>query len=289
VTEKSRLFSLRPLPVYWHLLSLDAPTLAVLWAWAFARAVDAPESWTALAVLGLGTWLLYVADRLLDGRPGTPRGDLRQRHVFHARHQRAFLIAGAIALVPLGWLIAIMPVAARMEYSWLFGIAMLYFAAVHLGLPSISGRLRFPRELAVALIFASASAVPAWSASTTAHVDLVWIVALFALLCWTNCAAIHVWESAQTPRRWSLISTLALLVAALAGTLITAALGHPCVFLLLGAMLASALLLFALDRDFSRARRRLSPQASLSPLALRILADAALLTPLLLLLPWHRK
>ena len=282
------MFSLRSLPVCWHLFSLDAPTLAVLWAWALARAVDAQQSSATLAVLALGTWLLYIADRLLDGRPGSLRGDLRQRHIFHACHRRAFLVAGAVVLLPLGWLIFIMPAAARNEDARLFAAAMLYFGAVHLPWPRALRRLRFPRNLVVAAIFASAATVPAWSASTAAHGDLIWIAGLFALLCWTNCTAIHAWESARPPRRWSLVSTLALVIAAAAAALMTAARSHPQVFLLLVAMAASALLLFALDRDFTRSRRRPSPEGELSPLALRILADAALLTPLLLIIPWRR-
>lgn len=288
VTEKSRIFSLRSLTISWHLLSLDAPTVAVLWAWSFARAVHAPQSWSALAVLGFGTWLLYIVDRLFDGRPGS-RVELRERHIFHARHRRAFLIASLVALAPLAWLLVIMPAAARMEDACLFGAVLLYFAVIHLPHLRILRRLHFPGGLAVAVIFACASAVPAWSASTSAHDDLIWIAGLFAALCWTNCAAIHAWEGAQPPRRWSLVSTMALVVAALAATLMTAALHHGYVFLLLAAMLASALLLFALDRDSSRARRLSSQREGLSPLALRILADAVLLTPLILLLPWHTK
>ena len=38
VAERRRL-RLWGIPVYWHLLSLDAPTVAVLWAWSFARAL----------------------------------------------------------------------------------------------------------------------------------------------------------------------------------------------------------------------------------------------------------
>lgn len=284
VTQERRPLNLRSLPVYWHLLSLDAPTLAVLWAWSLARAVSAPVSPSALAVLGLGTWLIYIADRLLDGRARSLRSDLRQRHLFHARHRRAFLVAGALALVPLGWLIAIMPAAARREDAFLFAVTAFYFAAVHL----TRVRLRFPRELVVAMVFASASAVPAWSASTSAHDDLVWIVALFAALCWLNCAAIHAWEGAQPARRWSLVSTLALVLAAISATFMAAAADHPSVFRLLAALLGSALLLLALDIDFRRARRRPARHEDLSPLALRILADAALLTPLLLLVPWRR-
>jgi hypothetical protein len=277
--------SLRSVPVYWHLLSLDAPTLAVLWAWSFARAVDAPVFWSALAVLGLGTWIFYIADRLLDGRPGSLRSDLRERHDFHACHRRAFLVAGALALIPLGWFIVLMPAAARREDASLFVAALAYFVAVHGPLPRLP--LDFLRNLAVAVIFAAASAVPAWFGSAQAHEDLVWVVSLFAGLCWTNLTAIHVWESPQPPRRWSLISTLALLVAILAGVLMTAAVHHRSVFLLLAAILGSALLLFALDRDFRRARRQPSRHGELSPLALRILADAVLLTPLLLLIPWR--
>jgi hypothetical protein len=285
VTEQDRHSALRFLPLYWHLLSLDAPTLAVLWAWTIARAVGVPASGQTLAVLGLGTWLLYIADRLLDGRAGFFRDDLRQRHVFHARHRRSFLVVGAVALVPLGWLIAVMPVLARREDACLFVAAMLYFAAVHLPIPRI--HVRFLRELAVALVFACATAVPAWSESAVAHDDLLWIVGLFAALCWLNCDAIHVWERAQPPRRWSLVSTWALAISAVAGMLMSAAVHHAPVFRLLAAMLGSALLLFGLDRDFSRARRNPSPDGELSLLALRILADAALLTPLLLLIPWR--
>lgn len=276
---------LRAVPVCWHLFSLDAPSVAVLWAWALARSVGADASWSALAVLGIGTWLIYVTDRLLDSRPGASGADLRERHFFHARHRRALLVCGAVSVVPLAWLIVCrMPAAARREDAWIFLAAMVYFAAVHL--PKI--RIRFPHELAVAPVFAAATVAPAWAASTTARVDLLWLAALFAALCWLNCAAIHAWESAKPPRRWSFTSTLALAIACLAGALMFPAMHHPGVFRLLAAMLASALLLFALDRDFRRSRRHaVTPYGELSTLALRILADAALLTPLLLMFSWR--
>ncbi len=71
--------------LYWHLLSLDAPTVAVLWAWSFDRAVGCPTPSVRSPCSALGTWLIYVADRLLDARPapstaarsrGTPRAPL---------------------------------------------------------------------------------------------------------------------------------------------------------------------------------------------------------------------
>ena len=271
-------------PVYWHLLSFDAPTVAVLWAWSFARAVRVAAAPASLAVLGIGTWLLYIADRLLDGRDGGTRNDLRERHFFHARHRRALLVAGYAAAISLAVFIFFMPPAARREDTVIFAVAMVYFAVVHL--PSV--RLRFPRELVVGLVFALACIVPAWSQSGPARADLAVLALLFAALCWLNCAAIHVWEKSETGRRWSPVSTLALCVAAAAAALMALAGGqHAGVLGLATAALASALLLFALDRDSSREAHRSAERAAPSSLAQRILADAALLTPLLLLIRWR--
>jgi hypothetical protein len=270
--------------VLWHLLSLDAPTIAVLWAWTLARSVGAEPSWTTFAVLGAGTWLIYVADRLLDGRAGAQRGALRERHLFHARHRRSLLIAAAIVLLPLVWLIvARMPVFPRREDACIFALALVYFAAVHLPFP----RIRFPRELVVGIVFACACAVPAWSSAGYAHSDLAVLTALFATLCWTNCSAIHAWERPGPPRR-SLVSLRALLLALAAGAFALAAVHNPGELRIAAALLASAMLLFALDRDYRRSVKRHRPEGSLSPLALRILADATLLTPVFLLIPWRK-
>lgn len=275
---------LAAIPVHWHLLSLDAPTLAVLWAWTFARSVGASTAWSTFAVLGLGTWLIYVADRLLDGRPTAHRDDLRERHLFHARHRRTLLIAAALASVTLVWLIvARMPAVPRREDAWIFAVVLAYFAAVHLPFR----RLRFPRELVVGVVFACACAVPAWSAAGYAHNDLAVLASLFAALCWINCSAIHAWEHPAPPRR-ALVSLRALLLALAAGAFALAAFHNPGEMRIAAALLASAMLLFALDRDFRRSLKQRRPQASLSPLALRIMADATLLTPLLILMPWQK-
>jgi hypothetical protein len=74
---------------------------------------------------------------------------------------------------------------------------------------------------------------------------------------------------------------MALCVAVAAGALAWAAnLAHSGACRLDLATLASALLLLALDRD----HRGSNPS---STLALRVLADAALLTPLLFVVPWR--
>jgi hypothetical protein len=266
------------------LLSLDAPSVAVLWAWSLARAVGAEIAWSTLAVLGLGTWLIYIADRLLDGRPGAPIRELRERHFFHARHRRALLMCAAIAVVPLAWLIvARLPAVARREDAWIFAVAMVYFAAVHL--PFL--RVRFPRELVVAIVFACACAVPAWSVAGYAHADMAVLVVLFAALCWLNCSAIHAWERPEPSRRYR-VSIMALAIAVAAGAFLLAARHNPGEFGLAAALFASSMLFLALDRDFRRSLRRRQPDRALSALAMRVLADALLLTPVLLLIPWRK-
>jgi hypothetical protein len=276
--------------VYWHLLSLDAPTVAVLWAWSLARAAQVRPSASAIAVLGIGTWLIYVADRLLDGRPGAPKLDLRERHFFHARHRHALLLAASFAAIPLLWLIcARMPSAARRDDAVLFTLAMLYFAIVHW--PGAHLRRWFPREFAVGILFACATAVPAWCRTRAAYTQLALPVLLFTALCCLNCIAIEIWEHPASLRRNFPVSPAAFCIAG-ASLALTVAVGlrDPAELRLAIAALLSALLLLTLDVSHRRAAQ--DPTGSrnhnFSVLALRIAADAALLTPLLLVLPWPR-
>lgn len=278
VSERARP-RLLAVPVYWHLLSLDAPTVAVVWAWSFALAAHVHASRAGLAILGIGTWLLYVADRLLDGLDAARRDHLRERHFFHARHRRALLLAAAAATLPLLWLIFTrMSAAARREDALLFSASMLYFAVVHL--PALRDRRWFRREFAVGAVFACATAVPAWSRPAGLRPDLALLVLLFAGLCCLNCLAIEDWEQARSPfcvnlRSFPVAGTALALATAAALLALHMATRNPRAAAVSASIFGSALLLFALDRS------------RLSSLALRVAADAVLLTPLLLLLPWH--
>lgn len=271
------------IPGYWHLLSLDAPTVAILWAWAMGRAAHVRSSAGAMATLGIGTWLIYIADRLLDSRPSAPAANLRERHFFHARHRSALLIASCVAAIPLLWLIAShISASARRNDTVLFTISMLYFGLVHLRPISIP----FRREFAVGIIFACATAVPAWSVPGASHRELLLPLLLFAALCCLNCLAIDNWESSRASESPHFpISAAALVVAAGAAALTLDAALHQSSSTGLDAVtMLSALILFALDRLYRRGPARSQP---FSAFALRIAADAALLTPLLLILPRH--
>jgi hypothetical protein len=259
----------------WHLLSLDAPTVAALWSWFFVRAMHLRLSLIQALLLPLGTWLLYVADRILDGLRH-PHGELlRERHHFHARHRTAFLGAASFLAVLWIWFILtrMRPEAFRAD-SWIGLFALLYLLAVHCGTPGL------PKELAVGILFAAATAVPAWSrlsaGSPVGKEQLAPAILFFALLCWINCVGIDKWEGGNRHHamtRWAGLH-LRLIVTMIAFFSLAAALLAPSRGLMavyLAALLSSGLL-FALDVRSSH----------LSPMHLRIAADAALLTPLAL-------
>ena len=286
---------------YWHLLSLDAPAVATLWAFSFARALHFTLPATSLLLLFGGTWLLYIADRVLDGLRPTAR--LRERHLFYIRQRAAVLAAAMPVTVLLAWLVfAHMLPAARRDDLAIFAVTAAYFCCVHLRGKKIERW--FPKELIVALIFASAAAVPAYARLTPTAVHataianqstavLPILATLFAALCWLNCIAIEKWEQSSDldgpahPRlshdppdqisdttRWGQQHLRAISVAITLAAICAAAFLLPSYpfagELCFAASLSSALFL-ALDR------------APLSAFHLRIAADAALLTPLLLL------
>jgi len=240
--------------------------------------------WSAPLLLALGTWLIYIVDRILDGLRGAS-GQLRERHFFYARHRSGVLVAGAFASLALLWLIVTrMNPVARREDVVLFGAALIYFCLIHVWAPQSRTGIEhwFPKEIAVAIVFAAAIAVPAWSRLPGQRIALAPLVALFALLCWLNCVAIEKWEQPLSPdsgpahpsTRWAhrhlplaagRIAVLSVVAAAV--SLLSA--GPAAMTALYLAYAISALLFLAFDR--SRLR---SPD-------LRIAADAALLTPLL--------
>ena len=106
----------RPSPLaLWHLLSLDAPTVAALWTLFVARSVHLMLPWTAPAAMFLAVWMIYAADRLLDAR-GLASGSwqtgkletgpvLEARHHFHDRQRSGFFSGITIASVALAALL----------------------------------------------------------------------------------------------------------------------------------------------------------------------------------------
>jgi hypothetical protein len=246
--------------------------VAALWCWAFGRAA---RLWLAPwlpAALALGTWLFYVADRLLDARL-SPESTLQERHHFHHRHRRWFLGVAAPVALALALLVARMPRSLIADYCVLGALSLLYLGLVHLPARARGKSLRyFPKELVVALLFAAASALPAWDEARRRamgmprHHPLLLLCPIFAALCWLNCVAIEDWE--QCRRSWR-IQWLAVLTIAASSAALFELMNRPARWLAVAAIL-SAVIFLALDRS------------RLTSTGRRIAADLALLTPLIL-------
>ncbi|HEV2485202.1 MAG TPA: hypothetical protein VGT08_06695 [Terracidiphilus sp.] len=263
----------------WHLASLDAPSVALVWSLAFAWVARVRLPLWVPALLALAVWAVYVADRLLDARAGLRATNcLRDRHLFHWRHRRVLLPLAIAAASAAAWIIFnLMPLGARERNSLLAAASLVYFTRVHTGRkvsPLLSPILS--KELLVGLLFTAGCALPAWSRAALPHHALLWPplipAVFFALLAWLNCHAIDRWEASPDPTSQLPIFSQASLIA-LAGLLLAAILSvQPRTTALLIAGAAAALLIALLDSLRSR----------LTPIALRTAADLVLLTPLLL-------
>lgn len=273
-----------------HLASLDAPAVAVVWSLCFASAarIQLP-GWVPL-LLALGTWSVYVADRLLDARLALVSGrvrHLRERHFFHWRHRRLLIPLASLAGVFAATIIfSQMPAALRARDSVLAVAALFYFSGVHL--PGTRRRIPIPRrwlpftwapfqtkEFFVGVLFTAGCAAPTLTRlqgiSAASLAPLLFLIAYFACLAWLNCVAIDCWESERRSR--VLAHAIPLVCIGVVAGLICAV-AHLQVAPALTAGAASALLLGVLDRMRHR----------LTPLSLRCAADFVLLTPLLCLL-----
>ena len=250
---------------YWHLASLDAPTVAVVWSLAFAWVAHVHLAAWVLALQVLVVWVLYVGDRLLDARTGLERNGskMRERHWFHWRHRRVLapmaVVAACIAAsIALRW----MPIAVWGRDSVVGLASLAYLASVHGG----GGRAQvFSKEMLVGILFTSGCALPAWSRSVAIP------VVFFAALAWLNCWAIEDWETAAPgPAVARIAMPLALVGAAAAGCAFAF---EPRAAVLLLAGTASVMLLAMLDRA----------RGHMTAVTLRALADLVLLTPAILL------
>lgn len=64
----SRIFDAWAPVKLWHLSSLDAPTVAVVWSLGFGWAAGVRLPFWVPVLIALGTWAVYIGDRLLDAR-----------------------------------------------------------------------------------------------------------------------------------------------------------------------------------------------------------------------------
>jgi uncharacterized membrane protein YfcA len=260
----------------WHLLSLDAPTVAVLWTWFIAWASHIRLPLAPLAAMAFAVWALYAADRLLDARPlGGLHGktqELEARHFFHHRHARAFLTGIWLAVAALAALLPSLHPAAIRLYLVEGVLLCAWFLMLHSSPPTHPLPSHYPtKEIAVGLFFSAAVFIPTIAREPGLRSALLPCALLFAAPCSLNCLFICAWEHQGTrfdSPRLRMLAIAAALVGAVLAVFVPNA-PRPIAF----ACALSAVLLLALNRHRHR----------LSRIHLRAAADLALLTPLLLL------
>ena len=141
-----------------------------------------------------------------------------------------------------------MPRSLIAAYCVLGAFSLLYLGLVHLPARAHGRSLRyFPKEFAVALLFAAATALPAWDAAVRRfagmprHHPLLLLCPLFAALCWLNCMAIEEWEQHRRNHR---VEWLAAVIVAASCLSLFGLLNHPARWLALAGASAPPSFLF---------------------------------------------
>ncbi len=259
-----------------NVLSLDAPFVAALWQSLFAQVFGAALGWPYALLLYAAVWLIYSADRWLDGR--SLGADARtRRHRFYLRHRRViFRVWWLVFAGTLGLSLFLLTWTEFLGGAGLGTLMLGYLLRRHRG-----DRKTHPKELQIAVIFAlGVTFLPLLSSAsgTFPTLSLVFCGVLFGVLIFLNCALIARWEGSldreaapfavRAPKLAANLNLLTLgfaLLCSVGGVLFGPV--RP----LFAALALGAFLLYGLGQ--------LSPR--LSPAARRVLADAALFTPLL--------
>ena len=245
-----------PFWLWLNLLSLDAPLVALVWQDFLSRCYPLTMRLPGRLVLGLTVWAIYLADRLIDVRH-LAADDETTRHKFYRRN------SGLVRILFLGVLFADLLTASLWLRPAVFwnGLAVGVAVCCYLSVFAFGrvGAKRWKQPVA-ALLFAIGVFLIAWTQVPSPWRLLGWPAAAFSLLCWGNLVLIESWDENQSVKhRWIGLLLFALLCAAVGNSWWYAAIA------------ASAAVLALIDFSSLTLRRD----------SRRVLADVALLTPLL--------
>jgi hypothetical protein len=274
----------KPFWLYPNLLSLDAPLVAMAWLYVFSKTWRLYHQWEAYATLGLVVWVIYVADRLLDvSMLGGTSAMLEARHRFHQDHRKALRIGVVLAL-----LVAVALVLTRMPmtiYKHLVfgGVLVAGFFGLSMLSTQDTSEVPYSKNVLAGVTFAFGTAMTAHMYRSEFGIYEMlhsWEFISFAVLCTLNICAIDLWEHASrsvdldTKASDELALTLPLMLLG----------GASLLFALLDEEQArrpffyTILTSSAMHYILNRMRSRFSMDS------MRVLADVALLAPVLVFL-----
>jgi len=275
----------RPLWLWPNLLSLDAPLVAAVWLWMFAktwRVVSFPNTIYWLVVVMV--WLIYVLDRLLDSRvAGHALSNQTPRHQFHARFQKVLWFGVVVAgLAAIGLLLSL-PTGL-----WSHGAFVLIFVVFYFVLVALQGNegISHLKNILAGMAFACGTAVGVHfyrPDSNLFYFLLAPETMTFAVLCILNISAIDFWSArrkmeVQAVDQNAQELVLSLLPLALAGfCLLFAARADEYSKPFFLAVMTSSALLYVVDRI----------GASISQDLQRVLADVVMMASLLVFVVYY--
>lgn len=184
-------------PRWWlwpTILSLDAPVVVMLWQRIIARSASVGTRPAESFVLGCSVWLAYAADRWIEGWRLVPETIRTHRHQFHQRWRWPIAAAWAGAL-GLDLAAAFRGLAPREIGA---GALMIVPVAAYLfshQLVHRKSRWRAPKEVCVAVLLGAGAALFAAVRTGADLQGMAQPLALFIVLCFSNCALISVWEN----------------------------------------------------------------------------------------------
>ncbi len=280
----------KPWWLYPNLLSLDAPLVAVAWLYIFAKTwrVDY-HPWEAYVSLGLAVWVIYVADRLLDASIHTgTTGRLEARHAFHQKYRKFFVIGAGIASITTLYLVVRYMQSPIYHYLMIGAVLVAGFFGLLMLSSQESSEVPHTKNILAGVTFAFGTAMMAHHYLPAFGIPEMLKsreFLCFAVLCTLNISAIDLWEHAHraTDIEVKASDELALTLP------LTLLGGASLVFALLDDGMVtrpffySTLTGAALLQILNRSRARFSIDA------LRVLADVALLLPLIVYLASAQK
>lgn len=179
-----------------NLLSIDAPLVALGWAWMFSRAwgvVSVPtQLWATLAV---GVWMIYALDRIVDARRSKDGRDLARRHHFHHKHEKVFLIGVGLGAMWCFYTVLFTTAQTVLQYGFfvLLCSGFYFFLSVQRSRMDQAG---IGKNLVAGLTFAYGASAGVHAYSPVLPIgDMIFSseVLLFAALCVVNMTAIDFW------------------------------------------------------------------------------------------------
>jgi hypothetical protein len=174
-----------------NLLAIDAALFALCWQFLVFQAFGLEGLWTQGALVAIAVWLGYTADRWLDVR-GMQNAPSTHRHKFAAKHRKGLFVAWVTILglcLGLAW---------RTLSSDDFGaglvLAGLCGTNAWLNHVDSKGCFLVPKEMRAALLLSAGIHLFLWR-SLPALTFSFWLsFVMVTLLCFLNCCFVATWE-----------------------------------------------------------------------------------------------